>query len=117
MTPYEVERKLIRLSQALDIATEDLIEAESAWTTSKRIMELAMARARIEIAQQIVDGHKFTVQEKQDMALIACDEEIAQADADEVWVKGTKAQVNNLRAQVDIIRSIGTSVRSSMEIA
>ena len=116
MTPYEVERKLLELSRALDEATQDLIEAESAFTISRRKMDMALARARAENAAGPF-GEKLTVQEKADAALLKCESEIGQADADEIWVKGSKAIVNNLKAQVDIIRSIGTSVRSSMDMA
>jgi hypothetical protein len=116
MTPYEVERKLLELSKEIDEATEDLIEAESAWVASKREMEMALARCRVEIAKQGLEP-KYTVQEKADFAMIACEREIIQAEADEIWVKGSKARVNALRTQVDIIRSIGTSVRSSMDMA
>jgi hypothetical protein len=116
LTPYEVERRLLHLSQELDAATQDLVEAEAAFTTSKRVLEMALARARVDIARENSDA-RLTVQEKGDIALIKCEEQVLQADADEIWVRGTKAQVANLRTQVDIIRSIGTSVRSSMDIA
>lgn len=115
MTPYEVERKLLALSDALDQATEDLIEAETAYTLSKRDLEMGLARARVDNSYANAD-RKMTVQEKEDKALLACSDLVRQADADEIWVKGSKAQVIKLRAQVDIIRSIGTSVRASMDI-
>jgi hypothetical protein len=115
MTPYEVERRLLELSREIDDATEDLIEAETAFTISKRDLEMALARARVEIAKEYTH-EKLTVQEKADIASLKCEEQILLADADEIWVKGSKARVNALRTQVDIIRSIGTSVRSSMDI-
>jgi len=116
MTPYEVERKLLELSRDIDEATEDLIEAETAFTSSKRSLEMALARARADISEQYRND-KLTVQEKADIALLKCEQQVIQADAHEIWVKGSKARVNALRTQVDIIRSIGTSVRSSMDMA
>jgi len=116
LTPYEVERKLLSLGAALDEATTDLIEAESAFTHSKRVLEMALARARADISEKYRND-KLTVQEKADIALLMCEEQVIQADADEIWVKGSKAIVSNLRSQVDIIRSVGTSVRSSMDMA
>jgi hypothetical protein len=116
MTPYEVERRLLELSKEVDEATDDLIEAETAFVISKRNLELALARARVEIAKEHTDA-KLTVQEKADIALLKCEEQHLVADADDIWVKGSKARVNALRSQVDIIRSIGTSVRSSMDMA
>lgn len=113
LTPYEVERKLLSLSDALDESTEDLIEAETHYVTTKRALEMSLARARVELAR---DGERRTVQEKDDSALLACEPERVSFDAAEIWVRGSKAQVNKLRAQVDIIRSIGTSVRASMDI-
>lgn len=118
MTPYEVERKLFHLSHDLDAATEDLVEAESEWVLAKESLNQALARARVNIAKEYANASpKFTVQEKDDMALLACPDESTRAAAAEIWVRGTRAQVNNLRSQVDIIRSIGTSVRASMDMA
>ena len=77
---------------------------------------MALARARTDLSENPADK-KYTVQEKADLALLKCEPILAQADADEIWVKGTRMQVENLRTQVDIIRSIGTSVRSSMDMA
>lgn len=115
-TPYEVERKLLALADALEAATSDLTEAEAAWVISKRNLELALARARVSLAKDHSES-RLTVQEKADLALLNCQEELHQADADEIWVRGSKAQVANLKTQVDIIRSVGTSVRSSMDIS
>lgn len=115
LTPYEVERKLLALSDALDRATEDLIEAESNLTSARRNYEMAMARARVSLAKDHTES-RLTVQEKADLALLNCEDERVVMDAAEIWAKGSKAQVANLRAQVDIIRSVGTSVRSSIEM-
>ena len=113
LTPFEVERQLLRLADQLDVATEDLIDAETEFVHRSRESELALAHARGLVTG---DGVKRTVQEKEDSALQYCERERYALDLALIAVKASRAQVNNLRTQVDIIRSIGTSVRASMEM-
>lgn len=108
----EVEDRLLALSEALDDAQESLSAAEARYVTAKSAFELAMARARVEATAH----RSWTVQEREDRALLACVDERADLDAADIMVRGHKGNVFRLRTQVDIARSLAASVRSSIEM-
>ena len=77
-----------------------------------------MARARLELSQKSSPtGKNYTVGEREDMALVLNADLHSQTSMDEAIVKANRANVSRLRVQVDIARSIGTSVRTGMDVA
>lgn len=112
ITPANVEHRLVTLSAELDEATDSLIVAEEAYHESKTAYELSLARARVALGQ---DGGKMTVQQKEDLALIACESEALDLSAAEIGVKGARANIVRIRTQIDIARSLGTSVRTAFD--
>lgn len=114
LTPHNVERRLIELSNELDEVSHDLTAAETVYYESKMRYELAIARKRLEIADEL-RGTKTTVQEREDMALIAVEDYAMELAANEAILRSSRANIARIKTQIDVARSLGTSVRASYE--
>lgn len=113
ITPVRIENRLIELSKEVDAVTAGLSKAEMDYHKAKSAFELAIAEARI------ITGRSFSkmrVQDVADTALLQCQNEFQTLQLTEAMVKAARANAQRVRIQVDIARSIGTSVRASMEI-
>lgn len=113
ITPERVENRLYELSKEIDEAHDELSKAELTYHKTKTAFEVAIARARIEVGTNF---QKMRVQDVADTALIQCAEEYNAWQISEALVKAARANAQRVRTQVDIARSIGTSVRASMEV-
>jgi len=113
ITPERVENRLYELSKEIDEAHDELSKAELKYHQTKTAFELAIARARIEVGTNF---QKMRVQDVADTALIQCAEEYNAWQVCEALVKAARANAQRVRTQVDIARSIGTSVRASMDV-
>jgi hypothetical protein len=60
-------------------------------------------------------GKNYTVQERDDIALLENEELHLRVAMAEAQVKAARANATRIKTQVEIARSIGTSVRSSLE--
>jgi len=117
VTPVQVESRLKDLSKLIDEAHDELVSAESRYHDSKAQYEIKMATARLDLAKRTSPtGKNYTVGEREDMALVLNAELHTQVASAEVIVKANRANVARLRVQVDIARSIGTSVRTGMDV-
>ena len=116
VTPAQIEARLKDLSKLIDEAHDHLVEAEHIYHTRRAEYEIAMAKIRLELSSKSSPtGKNYTVGEREDMALIQnrhIHEVVAEAEA---MVKANRANVARLRVQVDIARSIGTSVRTGFD--
>jgi hypothetical protein len=115
VTPVQVEARLKDLSKLIDEAHDDLVDSEMLYHAAKATYEVAMAKSRIELAGKSDAGRNRTVGEREDLALLANEERHMKVAECEAIVKANRANVARLRVQVDIARSIGTSVRTGME--
>ena len=112
ITPAQIEQRLKDLSQQVDEAQDQLKAAELEYFTAKANYEIALAKSRLVLGSQGVK----TVGEREDRALVI-NEELAQRLAiAEAMVKAARGNSQRVREQVDIARSIGTSVRAAMEL-
>jgi uncharacterized protein with von Willebrand factor type A (vWA) domain len=111
VTPQGIENRLVTLSKEVDESHKYLEESEFAYHNAKSNYEIGIAKARLSFA-----GEKFRVQDVQDMALVRCEREYKALNAAEATVKAARANATRIRTQVDIARSIGTSVRASLEM-
>lgn len=117
VTPAQIEKRLYDLSKDIDEAQQDLNDDEIMYHTVKTQFELGMARSRMEYATKSApNGKNYTVQEREDLALLDNQPAFTQLNLMEARVKASRANVNRIKTQVEIARSIGTSVRVSMEI-
>ena len=111
VTPQAIENRLATLSREVDEAHEFLEKAEYSYHRAKTEYEIGIAKARLSFA-----GEKFRVQDVQDQAIVICSEQYRALNEAEAVVKAARGNSMRIRTQVDIARSIGTSVRASLEI-
>jgi len=118
ITPADVEAKLISLSREYDEAHASLEQAELTYANAKSLWEINSARMRLSIAARALDsGRKITVQERDDEALLRCQDELSALNNAEAVVRASRANTQRLRTQIDIARSVGTSVRAAMDMS
>jgi hypothetical protein len=113
ITPEKVETRLYELSKEIDLAHDELVNAEKTYHTNKAVFEVAIARARLTIGQ---NNLKLRVGDIADRALVDCEKQWTDLMFAEAMVKAARANSNRVRTQVDIARSIGTSVRAALDI-
>jgi hypothetical protein len=113
ITPEKIESRLYELSKEIDVAHDELVAAEKKYHTDKAVFEIAIARSRIHIG---TNNQKLRVGDVADKALLECEKQWIDLQTAEALVKAARANANRVRTQVDIARSIGTSVRASLEV-
>lgn len=111
VTPQTIEQRLVALSKEIDEAHNFLENAEINYHKSKATFEIAVAKARLSHHQS-----KLRVQDIQDLALLETETQYQALQIAEAQVKAARANATRIRTQVDIARSIGTSVRASLEM-
>lgn len=118
VTPAQIEARLKALSKEIDEVHVQLVDAERDYNTAKANYEIAMAFSRMTYASKSSpSGKNFTVQERDDLAILENRELHLQLAIDEAKVKAARANANRIKTQVEIARSIGTSVRTSLDLA
>ncbi len=115
VTPQQIEQRLKDLSREVDASHADLSAAELNYFKTKAAYELALAHSRLSLAGN--REAKLTVSDKADMALVSTEDLHMKMAAAEAVVRAARANASRVRTQVDIARSIGTSVRTSMDLA
>jgi len=113
VTPQMIEQRLKDLSRQVDEVQQELNDAEKVYFMTKARYEIALAEARLSLNSRV---QKLTVGDKEDMALLATTEFHLEMATAEVIVRAARGNSQRIRTQVDIARSIGTSVRASMEV-
>jgi hypothetical protein len=117
ITPAMVEQKLRGLSKEVDEAHKVLVEVETIYHSVKADYEIAMAKSRITLATKSAPtGKNYTVGEREDLALVQNEELHKDLAIIQARVLASRANTNRLKMQVDIARSVGTSVRTSMDL-
>lgn len=117
VTPQQIESRLYALSKEVDEAHEGLVTAEREFHQSTAEYEIAIARTRISLASKSSPtGKNYTVGEREDMAIIENADQHFKIAVMEAQVKAARANVQRLKTQVEIARSMSASVRSSMEL-
>jgi hypothetical protein len=115
VTPQMIEQRLRDLSKEVDQSHKDLADAEQLYYTTKAKYELALAHGRLSLSGK--QETKLTVSDKADMALISAEELHMKMAVAEAVVRAARSNASRIRTQVDIARSVGTSVRTSMELS
>ena len=109
----QIEKRLVELSKELDEAHVDLVEAENEFAIATAHYEIAMAKSRIKNSH--VDM-KMTATMREDQALIENEILHSRVALAEAQVKASRANSARLRTQVDITRSVSSSVKASLEL-
>jgi len=116
VTPMQVEKRLKELSKELDMCHDYLASAEEAYFTTKAHYEVSLAKSRLSLSSKSSPmGKNYTVGEREDMAIVENEELHFQIARAEAMVRAARANAARIKTQVDIARSIGTSVRTGME--
>ena len=112
ITPEQIEKRLVELVKQVDEAQEQLSIAEREYYVAKTEFEIASAKSRLVLSSQGVK----TIQEREDRALVINEELAMRVAIAEAKVKAARGNSQRVREQVDIARSIGTSVRAAMDL-
>jgi hypothetical protein len=113
ITPAEVEARLVQLTDELDEAQDLLAAAEMEYAKAEYENRQGLAEARLRIGNE---DRRTTDQQRKDEAVILCksqDWNFVMADA---RVRIARSTVFAIRTKIDVARSLGTSVRSAMEL-
>jgi len=113
ITPQKIETRLYELSKEIDDSHAELIKAEVGYFKIKAQYEIELAKVRLKFAHSDM---KMTVSQREDQALMECANLHFDLAVAEATVRAERANAVRIKTQVDIARSIGTSVRSSMEV-
>ena len=117
ITPQKIETRLYELSKEIDESHDDLVKAEADYYQNKAKYEIAIARSRMTYStKSSPTGKNYTVSEREDMALLENENLHLLVALSEATVKSARANAMRIKTQVEITRSIGTSVRTSMEL-
>lgn len=117
LEPTDVELQMRYLSREHAIAWRECADLEAEYAELKARYELAMAKSRIEFANKSKpNGKNYTVDERQDEALVANEDFFLVVSVLEARLKAARAKIIKLNAQSDLVRSVGSSIRSSLSI-
>lgn len=117
VTPAQVEARLYELSKEIDDVHRYAEQVEKSYFDTKAAYEIALAKTRMKYASlSNANGKNYTVQEREDLALVENEELHFQMAAIDATVRSVRGNIVRINKQVDITRSIGTSVRTSLEI-
>lgn len=118
VTPADVEHRLRELGREYDDVHAKLEAAEIEYGTAKGEWDIRSAKTRLAVKARANDsGRKMTVQEIDDEALIRNEAEYVRFCNAEAMVRVARATTTKLRVQIDIARSVGTSVRAAMDLS
>jgi hypothetical protein len=117
VTPAQVEARLYELSKEIDDVQKYSEQVEKSYYETKATYEIALAKTRMKYATTSApSGKNYTLQEREDLALIENEELHFQMASIDATVRSVRGNIMRINKQVDIARSIGTSVRTSLEI-
>lgn len=109
VTPFQIERRLMELSGLIDAAHDELARTEAEYHQAKAEFEAAYAKAFMRADEKNADACK-------QRAVLDTEDEKARLAIAEASVRAARANVNRLEQQVDITRSVGRLVTSSMNL-
>jgi len=114
LTPVQIESELRAKYHELDDAQQMLNLARAQYDTAKPTHVGAHAKARTQIKMDArIKGDKLTVQDLDDLTVIATLDEYQALIVAEGMVAAAKGNVTKCLAQIDILRSLGASVREA----
>ena len=117
VTPQQIEARLYALSKEIDAAHDELVATESEYHRKKAEYEVCMARSRMNYAaKSSPTGKNYTIQERDDLALLENENLHFDVNLVEARVKAARNNASRIRVQVDLTRSMSASVRTSMDL-
>lgn len=117
VTPADVEQRLRELGREYDEAHAKLEQIEHLYADAKGTWDVQSAKTRLAVRARAGDsGKKMTVQEIEDEALVRNQDEYLAFLSADALKNVARANTNRLRVQIDIARSVGTSVRAALDL-
>lgn len=117
LLPADVELQLRYLSRRISEAQKENAAIEMSYSQAKAEHEVKMARARVKYAgESKLNGKNYTVDEREDNALIDNEDAFMALAIEEAKVKASRGLINSLNTQTDIVRSVSSSVKASMAV-
>jgi hypothetical protein len=113
LTPAQVEKRLFDLSGEVDQAHYSLADAENEFATADALHTIAMAKSRMKNSHPDM---KMTVTMREDTALIENEDSYMRLCIAEAKVKAGRSNNQRVRTQVDITRSISSSIKASLDL-
>lgn len=107
LTPTDVETELLTLLTRLDEGQRFLAEKDTAASLASMEYDLAFARALVRAQASSAEGRKAE-------ALLSCEALYRDKVTAEAVVRTTKERMRVLFASVEVVRSLGASVRASV---
>lgn len=115
VTPVMVEQYMLKLQKENAEAYRMLRDAEFEFAKAHAALTVGTAKARL-LARRTAGFDKTWLADDRVAYIVDQTEDLIQAEAfAEAQVKAARAHMQKIRTEVDLIRSIGTSVRVSME--
>jgi len=108
LTPNNVERQLIWLSQALNVTQQELAKADETYVRARQRYEVAKARA-------FLDG-TGSVDARKSQVVLATEKEALDAEIAEQMVRSLREKLRTLHTRAEIARSLRASVGSAMAL-
>lgn len=103
INPASVERELLRLARRLEDATQQT----GVWARKAATAEVAY---KIGYAKALL-ASSGTVAEREATALVACEEQYREREMARAVLDAGKTAGQNIRAQLDALRSVGANLR------
>ena len=113
LTPAKIESRLYQLSKELDQAHIESVESEKSYFTAKSEYEIAAAKALINLD---TGGLKRNADEKNALVVIKVAQQLTALNNADAIVRASRGNMNRLKIQCDIARSLGASVRDSTNL-
>ena len=113
LTPGDVEKRFNELSIELDEAQQELEGAESEYYLSKVEHELAWARKFLSLKGE---EQRRTVGELDAEATLGTEHSARRLAAASARQRSSRSNVDRIKVQIDLARSLGTSVRAALEL-
>lgn len=112
--PHLVEQEILRLSEKLDTATQEMATRSRAFADADAAYQVAYAQAKLQVRDAergLSRGERSTVDEVEARAAIATQAEYRAKLHAEALLKTVQEAGRNRRAQLDALRSIAANVR------
>lgn len=117
LLPADVELQLRYLSRKIFAAQKENADIEKSYAQAKANLEVKMAKSRLKYAgESKTNGKNYTVDEREDHAIEDNEEAYLALAIEEAKVKASRGLINSLATQTDIVRSVSSSVKASMNL-
>ena len=110
LTPAKIEERLYQLSKELDSAHEERIADEKSYYLAKSEFEIGLAKARLVLMNSTV---KMNADEKNAQVTVDCEKQVRDMNIADAKLKASRANLERIKVQADIARTLSASVRES----